>query len=735
MKGSELTTYTFAVTVPLTATSGTYTVGVASRVRAYDQNSLATLVVTEATVQPTLTLQRRAALLVTAMTFGRQPQMTLTQGQLSTVSFSVTNTGQAVARLTGAQLLQDRPLLNSAVLPLAEYLRGGTSRTFLFNVSASTVQTGVVKVNGSAAGADSNSSLSVPLTHAATLTLTVQKAASLVLEALRPARTSVSLGQTIPVTVSLKNTGEATMTMTVSNASIVCLPSSKVNLATVPGPAFKLGGGKGSGGNVVVNLTATGQGPVQLTSAVVQAIEDNTGRSLPLLNGMSPVTVTIQDPAGVQILSARAPRYVSQGQSFGVTVTMKNTGEASLRLTTVGIRFDDMQTLTPRLTGALPAPIPSYSTAPVRFTVQVPRNVLGNAHLRVDASGVDNNTGTPDLDALPLFPAATVTVQTTPGLQVDQVRLPPNRTCSQGRTFPLTVVLENNGQATAVIRSVTLTWSRPGLTTSAAAGNVTTVGGGLTRTYRMNTLVSASAATGPTTCYVAVDAYDLNSGQSLPLTTYSELNPMVVQTPAQLSIEGWGGPAAVSREQTFEVTVGVRDVGGAMAHVRSAVLQWSSGPVTAVLTSPVLPKDLSPTAPAATVLRFSCRADSNAALGLTTADVTVTANDLNDPTLDITLVKRNVGTTRIQTKGELRLDSLSTPTTMTQGQSKVVDLVVTNTGEAHVKNVLLPSLIADGAAFTWSRVATNPTSVPGLLSRTFKFNFAVNGGATAGPYA
>ncbi|MBI4867470.1 MAG: hypothetical protein HY816_11015 [Candidatus Wallbacteria bacterium] len=693
-----------------------------SRVKGFDQNSLTALTV--AAGSAAVLVQTRAALRVSGLAFSR-PAFTMTQAQSASITLTLTNDGQAGADVSSAQLLFDRAVLSAAGQSVNQRIAGGASRSFVFGVTASPTLTAVVKVDGDATALDANSRASVAVTRGNTLTITVQRPAGLTLDRIDVRRT-VTLGQVTAATMVFRNSGEAALTLTAADV-VRNLPL--VNLSSFSGSVAIAGGRTAP---AVVNMTAVALGAVTLTSATAQATEDNTGKRLTIVNGMTlPPTITVQEPPGIRVDLPQVPAFVSIGQTFSVTAMIANTGEAPLVLTAATAAFRPPPTLPATVvTNLASLTIPGFTTAPVVFSVTVPvTETAGVRDLDLDATGQDANTGL----ALPTAtrsPAAQVTLQTTPQLSI--LPLVKQGTASRGQTFTVTIPVRNLGQATARVTAATLVWSKTKVTSALAAGQTLDVPGGTTGTVAMTVTVASDAPLGPVTSVATVDAIDVNSRLALPRLSFASSVPTTIEAPAALSIVSYKGPSRVSQGQSFTATVGVKNLGGALARIRDATLVWSRPGITATLTSPATPTFVTGgSSVTTTVLQFTCFVDAAAQTGLTTGDVTVSANDANGELLDITAFAPRIASTTVQTKATPLLVSLGTPPTISQGQTARVSLTVTNTGEARV---LLdpPTLSVLGNTIVFSARASNPTSIAGLASAALSFDLTVSASATPG---
>ncbi len=715
-------TYSFQISVGESPV-GSPTLG--TQIQGTDQNSGLTLTVPQAAVRPTVTVQTRAQLRVTGLTFSRPLPARLITGESATVTMTLQNIGEAGANLSAARLLLDSPVLSAAQQNLSEFLASGQTRTIVFPVQASPVQTAVVNVNGDATATDSNSGLSTPVTRAATLTVTVLKPAELSLDAILPSQATLSLGQTIPVTVRFRNSGEATLTLT--RATLVPNLTNRATAGSVTG-TFTLTGGQQA--SLTINITGLAPGDVTLTTAMADAFEDLTGRILTLVNRVPlPPTVIVQEPAQLEVRSPLLPLTVSQGQTFRMTVPVANSGEASMTLTTGEVLFDKSG-IRSRIVTLPSLPVSGNTTVLVEFDVDVdlmaPTGVAAITPSVFEAK--DGNTGATLSGSIPS--GVNFTVQTTPTLILQP--LIKQSTASQGQAFTVTIPVQNTGQATAIIQNATLTWTGSDLISSVKPGNLNTVAGGATRNFAMTVNVASNASLAAATALATVFAIDGNSGKPVPPAVLASAAPTVIQSPAIVVIESFSAPSPVSQGQTFTATVSVRNTGGATATITDGILTFSRAGITSVLTSPVTPTFVSTgTTLGTTVLVFQCTVASTAVTGESSASVTVVANDANGDTLNITASQPNLGVTTVQTQGRLVLGLLTAPSTISRGQSIAVTLSVANTGQARA-DITTTFLTVAAANLNASADPMNPTSVLGGQTAAFVFQLTASAGATTG---
>ncbi|HYV47966.1 MAG TPA: PKD domain-containing protein [Myxococcaceae bacterium] len=685
----------------------------------------------------TATVQNPGVLRITAFTIPG----TLTRGQTFTASMTVQNTGPTAVNnvlpspTTPTLTPTGGANATTGTTLTPQTLNPGASTTFTWSYLENGTGTGTLTLTAGAGGNDAGSGAPVSANATSTNLAQVQTAPALSVTAFTlPAR--ISSGQTFTASITVSNTGQATASNVLPSPNPPTLTptgSATAATATTLTPATIAGGGSATfqwtytagAGTGTIRLTAGATGTDANSSATVTAAPFNSN------------TATVEAPAQLSVTGITVPSTISRGQTFQVSMTVRNNGSATAN----GVLPNPNPPTVTQGAGAAaststaltPATIAGGATATFQWTYTENGTGAGTLSFSAGAAGTDANSGATVNAASST--SSTVTVQTPPNLQVTSFTLPAN--LSQGQTFTATMVVTNNGQATAngVLPSPNPpTLSRTG-TANASTGTAltpATIAGGATATFQW-TYTENGTGTGTIALSAGAGGTDVNSGGavSAPVTSSNTAN---VQTKAFLVVNSLTLPALLSRGQTFTVTMVVNNTGQAAAN---AVLP-SPDPLTAVVTggaaatTTTTHTGITIAGGATATITWSYRENGTGTgtLGFQGRAVGTDAN--SGAALSSASVSSALAT--VQQPAALSVTSFTMPANLSRGQSFTATMVVTNSGQAAANAVLPspnpPNQVKTGGANATTSTTLTPATIAGGSSATFQWTFTENGTGT-----
>ncbi len=659
---------------------------------------------------------------------------TVDVGQAISVTFSVANGGTATADLSSVALVNTGTATGvtctgpSPAIP--QSVGAQEKRDFTFSCRATGA--GVLQIGGNVAGTDHTSH--APLSDAATPdTISVQTPPSLS-AALTRDPTTISLGQTVSVTLTISNAGGASATLTrapvptaavgTDQTKVSCGAPSPASLQSIPG-----------GGNVTYTWTCApiATGTLNL-GAQVSTSDDNTHVALAQVNAPN-VTVSVQNPATLVAVTqatstAPNPSTVDVGQTVSVTFTLINGGSAAADVSSVAAVVDPTSTAAAACTAPLrngqplvtPFSIPGNSNAILTWTC-VPSPLASGTSATLVLSGAvvaaDHNSGAVLTPTVTTF---SLTVQTAASVTSTSLIATPTTVDSApppGQSSAIVLTLRNSGGATARV-TVTPTASPasgvncgPTPTPSQAIAGMGTVEVGWTCT----STVAGTHAYGAN-----VTAVDVNTGASIsvPVTAASVL----VQTPASLVAAFSVHPTAADTNQQVSFTLHVTNNGDATANVATVTPLPQAGLSCPGPVTPT-PSTTSIAGHASRDFAFTCSA---AAAASYTLGATVGAADANNGgSADATAA--NVALA-VQAPAALTASLAASRTTIDVTQAVNLTLTVNNTGGGSAQVTAVAPSPASGAVTCPSGpTQTLPVTIAGGGTATFTWACT---GASAG---
>jgi hypothetical protein len=307
------------ITIPAGATqrfqwtyhaTGTGSLGFGVSVQGSDQ--LSGLLVTAAA-----NLLGSTVVLPAALAGALQFPSVLNTNQPATLTYKVTNTGQAAAKGVTATATIGGATQTAAAQDIAP------NATFPFTFSyAGAATAGALDVSVSAAGTDINSGAAVSA-GPATASATVQLPASLAMD-ISGVPATVNVNQSFQVTVTVANSGDSGATVSIPAPAVAggtpsTTPTSFTS-QTVPGHQSK---------TVVFLYAASATGSLTLTANASGT--DSTDQSTVTATPKTSPSVTVQTPSQISATLA-IPQTLPLGDTFAASMTVFNSGDATANL-------------------------------------------------------------------------------------------------------------------------------------------------------------------------------------------------------------------------------------------------------------------------------------------------------------------------------------------------------------------------------------------------------------------
>ncbi len=442
--------------------------------------------------------------------------------------------------------------------PVSADIGQGETATFTFRYKGTAA--GSVTFSGGARGTDANSGSLVAAESMTSATVSLETPAKLEATAFIPAQ--AQRGQTVVATVLVKNTGTALARRVVASpgqpSSLSVSGDAALTFTSTPVPVDVPGGATVA---MTWNATVGGTGAAAFTARVrgTDAASGLEVESAPARSNDAQVTA----PSGLAITSLRMPTTINRGALFDVTLVVRNTTTGALtqvRPVPAATPFDTTGGAAATAQGTVAAQdVAAGATATFvmsyRESGAQPGTLVFNGGARgtaaggavVNASAVESNLG------LVVMP---------PALVVESITVPAR--ISQGQTFNAVAVVRNSGGAMATQVSPTLdvVGSAAGATTTTTQVPVDlTAGARATFTWALT-----EDGTGPGNLRLTVNAAATDEQTGETVYSPQRVSPVIpVQTPAELSITAFTVPAALTRGNTFALSMTVANTGQASA--------------------------------------------------------------------------------------------------------------------------------------------------------------------------
>jgi hypothetical protein len=647
-------------------------------------------------------------------------------GQRFTLEVQVRNIGGAlasgVAPASPFQLGVGHAVLVNPPNPGIADIAAGDAKLFRFEYEA--VDPGGVTFEVQADGTDIANDHSINAQPQQTQ-LVVQSAAMLqVLSIDAPAQANVGSDVTVKVTVS--NGGQADAKELAFNLSAT--GAGQGNLMGGPPPAMALNGG--ASGTFDFTFRPTVAGPI-IFQALVMGVDGNS--RLPVTaEGLGLRPLEIDSPAALSAM-ASLPNAVSTGQVFVASLVVNNTGTAVARNVTVAAGGPVLNTLTgtaaATIGGAAPAPVDIPGGGSFTFRWNLTAAGQGSLQFSAAVTGSDANSNAPIASGNVTSNAAQVLAPTA--LVVSGVAAP--ATIGRGQPFNVTVSVRNNGGTAA--NNVSPTPSP--LTVNATGGAQVTltqapaaqaIAAGATATFTFG-YVETGSGTGNLAFSSGAGGVSATTGAQVIAPAVQSPLVQVVNGPALL-VESVVAPARVSRGQSFNVAVTVRNTGGAAATaVRPALTFTTAGGAT--VTPGALPAAVNLAGGARSTFNFPVTAGTTSSGTAVASALASGTNSLSGLVVNSTALAG--GNIAVQAPARLTVGSFTVPATVSRGGTFAVALRITNAGEADALNVVPvpspPTATVTGGVVVGTTSSATAVTILGGQSQTFTWTFTETGTA------
>lgn len=536
-----------------------------------------------------------------------------------------------------------------------------------------------------------------------------------------------------PATTNLA--GDVVVKVTVSNGGQAAARELALQLTTAGSGQGTIISGPGALADLAGGATATWEltwrpqvaGPVTFT-AVVTGVDGNS--RLPVTaQGAGLRPLEIESPAQL-VAMASLPSAVSTGQTFVASLVVTNTGTALARGVAIAPgapAFTAISgTAAATVGGAAPAPVDIPGGASHTFRWDLTASGAGALEFTAGVTGTDANSLAPIASGNTTSNAAQVLAPTA--LVVSQVAAP--STIGRSQAFSVTVSVRNNGGTAAnnVLPQVPLQVAATGLAaaTMTQAPAAQAIAAGATATFSFSYV---ETGTGTGTLAFSSGATGVSATTGAPVTAPAVQSPLssVVANPA-LVVESVVVPARVSRGQTFNVAVTVRNSGGASA---TGVLPALSFAITgaATLTQGAAPAAAALAGGARTTFNFPVTAGTAASGTAIASAIARGTSALSGQAISSGSVSS--GTLAVQAPARLTLSSFTLPATVSRGSSFALALRITNAGEASAVNVVPvpspPTATVTGGVVVGTLNSATPVTILGGQSQTFTWTYTETG--------
>ncbi len=696
--GGTAVTFTFTVTA---ASAGS--VALTATVTGLDANSSAALT-TGPVSSPAGAIQTPAALVAAARAF----PVTRNTGQSFFVTVTVTNTGQATAGgVTPAAFVvsgSGGATVTAGPEPAAPAsLGGGNAITWTWTLSASS--SGLVWLTTTVSGTDGNAGWALSTGPTVSNTVAIQSAAALAarVDAFPATRNA---GQPFLVTISLTNTGGAVAT------GLALAPfrvSGAGGASPSAGPTPPLPGSLAGGASVTLTWTFTGGPGLGFLDLSLTVSGTDANSLLPLSTGpAASATVLIQSPAALVAAPAVSNTTLCLGDSFFLTLTVTNTGQAAATGVAPAPVFQSGAGLATIGSGPAPASVPSLAGgSAVTFTWTLTAATAGALSLSTTVAGLDANAGT--IAASPVV--AVAAGLNAPGALAVRWSLP--ATVSTGQAFGITVTVTNTGGAAlgGVLPVISAGAGASPVSGPVPAGPVT-LAPGAAQTFAWT---YAGASSGTPAFTATVTGTDLCA-----LRTAAASATLAVQTAALLSAALSLSPDPSNIGSNFLVMLTVTNAGQAAATGVVASAFAGTGPGAAVPVGPPPAFPVTIAGGAAVVFTWTANGTTPGTFGLTTTVTGLDANAL------ASLTTGPVTRTMMLTTGAaLTAQASLVPQTVSVGQAITVSFTVSNTAGGNDATNLTPLIFLDGTAglTLTGTPPPGPFTIPGGTGQTYVWTF------------
>ena len=566
---------------------------------------------------------------------------------------------------------------------------------------------GDVVIDGVAQGTDQASGGFISSPVASSTTIHVQTPP--VLAAGWTVPTTLTAGQTFDAVLTVTNSGQATAQ---GVAPTAFAPTNAVCQPATPAAADIAGGGSATftyscvaGASGSTGFAAGAQGSDINSSQPATASAATSG------------TIVVQSAPALTAIWTGLLTAVSYNQSFTVTLTVTNSGEAGALGVAPGTVVET-GSLNCHATTPTPANADIAGSSFQDFVYQCTVGaVSGDATLTVSASGTDANSGGTVNSTT--ASSGNIAVQRPPVLAASWT-VPTSINVSQPFTATLRVV--NSGEARANNVGPTGLAANPfanATCTEPPAPAAANIDGNNGETFFVYSCTAGATPGATVTLTAGAAGTDVNSSANVtaaPATSAS----ISLQTPGQLSLAWSSVPTSVTVGQVVNgITLTVTNNGGSTINntiPSSITVTVVGGTASAICTGPTPNNNFNINAGNNRSWTYNCTFGASA--GAVTLSAGASGTDANPPNNPVTAAPLATGTITVQTAPALVGSWSAPPPTVTRTQQFDVTYTVTNNGGASA-NAVAPT------GFT----VTGPTNTTCVLQAPLTAAIAGSGGS------
>ncbi|MDP2272993.1 MAG: hypothetical protein Q8K32_19810 [Archangium sp.] len=515
----------------------------------------------------------------------------------------------------------------------------------------------------------------------------------------------ISVGQQLLLEVTVHNGGETTASAVVPRTPVQT-GSGLAAIDSSPNPV-DIEGGQSHVFTFVYTATDPGSISFEVGADGVDMEHDRSVTAMP-----ATTSVIVQSAAMLTVEALTTPTHVVLGAEFTVTMTVLNGGQSPATAVTPDL-------LTSRGEGAatlVSGPTPAFTDVPrggaVTFAWTFRATQLGRLTFTGGASGLDGNSNAPVLAEPVSSPAITLD---TPAQLEALFSVPAHLTV--GQPFTATLVVKNSGSALA--KNVL---PNPPATTGGAATTTTVatpvdLPGGATAVFTWS-----YTATGTGNLSLATVASGVDQAQGLTIhSNPATSNTATVQAPSALVVTALTVPSLITRGQTFDVTLVVKNTGTTAANnvvpnPNPATLTVTGGAGATTSSQPAA-QNLAAGASATFTWAYT---ENGAAAGT----LAFTGGARNG-TLTSSLSASNLAV--VVPAPTLLIESITLPPKVSRGQAFDATVVVRNTGGAAASGVAPSVSLTVTGGVQASTSAAAPVTIGGGGRATFVFPMTERG--------
>ena len=552
-------------------------------------------------------------------------------------------------------------------------------------------------------------------------TVTIQTPLEIVSVTINPPQ--ISEGQSFTVTMKVKNRSITVIAENVEPDLDWPTPIKHVNLESPsPLPVLKSEEPHDFTWTYNTQLGSSGKFECQGT---VKGIYASSGNPIPSPEIKKSNLLTIQRPASLEITEFMiSPSQINEGQSFTVTMKVKNKGGATAEnvepdlhcSTPINVNLESSPSSLVQIKGGEPHDF--------TWTYNTQSGSSGKFECQGTVKGIDANSGieisSSEKKSNPL------TIQKPVSLDIVVFTISPPQ-ISEGQSFTVTMKVKNKGGATAENVEPDLHCSTPiNVNLESSPSSLVQIKGGEPHDFTW-TYNTQSGSSGKFECQGTVKGIDANSGIEIS-SSEKKSNPLTIQSPPVLKItsltmtlpNGDGKPVNVGQYITFNMTI--KNEGQATAVDVKPSIEPSLSETINLINSNPDPDTLTLELVSGEDQTFSFIYEATSPAKIVTFSGKATGRDFNS---NETVKARPFPVRQLVTMEHPMKFSISFPETfeIIEGQSFIFKIVVHNKGDAEAKDVT-PTIIGDPAENVTISAPrpSSPTPIRGGGKQTFTYD-------------